>query len=159
MTLRTQEKYSWDHLPNNWNGTSSGWNIFLWIPATWRSFMAEYMWPAIWLSEKEKLTRKVSWSINSTKLTCEDWSVPLSVWSVHRRCTPRQTPTRTVSAPQFADLPCMSATVTTTTSTSTNWRLCICAITDAVVWQYDVTPNKHRLWAQRLYRRQRLHQH
>ena len=38
-------------------------------------------------------------------------------------------------------------------------HLCICAMTHAVVWQYDVTPSKHRLWAQRLYQRQHLSQH
>ena len=50
-----------------------------------------------------------------------------------------------------SDADSLHVSATITTSTTTNWHLCICAITCATVWQYDVTPNKHRLWAQRLY--------
>ena len=48
-----------------------------------------------------------------------------------------------------ADLPYLSATVTT--STTTNWHFCTCVASAQVlvplVWQCDVTPNKHRLRA------------
>ena len=49
-----------------------------------------------------------------------------------------------------ADLLHLSATVTT--STTTNWHFCSCVASAQglvpLVWQFDVTPNKHRLWAQ-----------
>ena len=43
-----------------------------------------------------------------------------------------------------ADLPYLKSTVIT--STTTKWHLCICAINQALVRQFDVTSNKHNWW-------------